>query len=563
MWVKDLKKLIDEVLVGRGITNPHLNIACDGGRDKLLMVLQIFDMDETGADKEKYKALGCKRAIVIGRADYVGENRDNVEYMFQKLKIFETLQHYKSSQIICDLKLANILTGVDRHSCTHSCYICDGLKDLKTGRWIVGDIRTTFTATRDHNGYVASGSNKRVAKHSNNQVREPIILTTDLHKPFYQFIALDPLHLFKLGVINDVYTNLQERYPDIMREYFIKTKSKGERSNMAGLKFNGKQVDHLLKEENLELLKEHLSEKGHGELAEATVKYLKCLQRMHQMCVSKTPWLNYEDECQEFRRQFDDMVDNWQLVNETVKGHIIYSHLPTVLKFNLENNNVSLFLADTNKLESCHSALRKSDERHSCKITHRQGEKIHEEYSMRSVCFYNARSLGYLPETIFPETDDNDADDDPNVTDDWNLESDHVLDRREEEDCVRRVLGGHDQPPRPLIPLLTLDEHISTRGLSLKKRRPSLTDGNCWWDSLDDLLEINPISGVPSGHLSLRSYICDRVMALPLTTSWIRDYFGNSRTAFQDFLDIMKRPESYTDDYGLITLATSLVLGNK
>ena len=40
------------------------------------------------------------------------------------------------------------------------------------------------------------------------------------------------------------------------------------------------------------------------------------------------------------------MVDNWHLVNETVKGHIIYAHMERVLRFNLENNNVSLLGPD-------------------------------------------------------------------------------------------------------------------------------------------------------------------------------------------------------------------------
>ena len=289
VYVQHLKKMIDEVLVGRGITNPHINVAADGGGNKLIIVIQVYDMDEQGTDKEKYKALGCKRAIVIGRADYVGENRDNLEYMFKKLKIFETLQHYKSWHIISDLKVANLLTGIDRHNCKHSCYICDGLKDLKTGRWIVGDMRTTFTAMTDHNGFLASGGDKRIAMDSNNQIREPIIITSALHKPFYQFITLDPLHLFKLGVINDVYSNLQARYPEILREYFIEVKAKRERSQMPGLKFNGKQIDHLLKEKNLLLLKEYLTKNGHGDLAEATLEYLRCLMRMHSMCVAKTP----------------------------------------------------------------------------------------------------------------------------------------------------------------------------------------------------------------------------------------------------------------------------------
>ena len=561
VYVENLKKMIEDVLRGRGITNPHLNIGVDGGGKKLIIVLQIYDMDKDGTDKEKYKSLGCRRTIVIGRGDYVGENRDNIEYMFKKLKIFETLQQYKSYHFISDLKVSNLLTGIGCHSSTHSCYICDGKKDLITERWIQGDIRTTFTAMRDHNGYMASGADKRIAKFANNQIREPIQLTTDLNKPFYEFITLDPLHIFKLGVINDVYTNLQARFPDVMRKYFIEIKASREKSNMPGLKFNGRQIDHLLKEHNLDLLKDYLAEIGEAELGQATIRYQRCLKRMHSMCVSKTPWLNYEDECREFRRQFDDMVHKYDLVNETVKGHILYHHLPLVLKFNMENNNVSLFLCDTNGLESCHSALRRSDERHSCKITHSQGEKIHEELSIRSVAFYNARTLGYLPDKTLPELDDVEHDrDNPDVTDDWNI--DFGLNEEEQrQTLVQNVLGG--QAPPPQLSNLSLDEHIRIRRLSLKKRRPILSDGNCWFDSLDDLLGLYPIAGVPRGHLNIRSYICDRVLALAQTPDWIATHFGDNISAFKDYLAIMKTSGTYTDDYGIITVATSLILGNK
>ena len=555
VYVENLKKMIDDVLRGRGITNPHLNIGVDGGGNKLIIVLQIYDMDQDGAVKEKYKSLGSRRTIVIGRGDYVGENRDNIEYMFKKLKIFETLQQYKSYHIISDLKISNLLSGIGCHSSKHSCYICDGMKIGE--RWIVGETRTTFTAMRDHNGFMASGADKRIAMDANNQIREPIQLVSDLNKPFYEFITIDPLHIFKLGVINDVYTNLQARFPDQMRKYFIRVKASREKSNMPGLKFNGGQIDHLLKEHNLDLLKDYLAEIGEAELGQATVDYLRCLKRMHTMCVSKTPWLNYEDECREFRRQFDEMLHKYGLVTETVKAHIVYAHLPTVLKFNMENNNVSLFLCDTNGLESCHSALRRSDERHSCKVTHAQGEKIHEELSIRSVSFFNARTLGYLPDRRIPELDDEDQDN-PDVTSDWNVDFD--LDRGDDQRLVQRVLGG--QGPPPSLPGISLDDHIRMRDLSLKKRRPIRGGGDCWWDTLDDLLEIHPVAGVPRGHQSLRSFICDRVMALEMANTWKAMHFGDSISAFREYLDIMKLPGTYTDDYGIITLATSLILGN-
>ena len=65
VYVENLKKLIDEVLVGRGITNPHLNIAVDGGGNKLIMVLQIFDMDELGRTRRNTKLLDASEQLSL------------------------------------------------------------------------------------------------------------------------------------------------------------------------------------------------------------------------------------------------------------------------------------------------------------------------------------------------------------------------------------------------------------------------------------------------------------------------------------------------------------------
>ena len=180
---------------------------------------------------------------------------------------------------------------------------------------------------------------------------------------------------------------------------------------------------------------------------------------------------------------------------------------------------------------------------------------------MRSVAFYNARSMGYLPEKLFPELDDTGQEDDgEDVTDNWDLDSDRAVDAVDER-LALGVLGGHD--PAPPMPALSLDEHIRSRGLSLRKRKLITGDGNCWWHCINDLLEINPVPGVPRGHQSLRYFICDRVMALPNSSSWIEVFFENRVSAFNNFIARMKISGEFTDNYGLIPLATSLILGNK
>ena len=62
---------------------------------------------------------------------------------------------------------------------------------------------------------------------------------------------------------------------------------------------------------------------------------------------------------------------------------------------------------------------------------------------------------------------------------------------------------------------------------------------------------------------SIRNFICDRVMALPTSSSWIENFFENRVSAFNNFIAKMKISGEFTDNYGLISLATSLILGNK
>ena len=61
-------------------------------------------------------------------------------------------------------------------------------------------------------------------------------------------------------------------------------------------------------------------------------------------------------------------------------------------------------------LEAVHSALRRSDERHGLRVVNEIGTPYHIEMSIRSVAYYNARTLGFQPEEeendIFAEDDD-------------------------------------------------------------------------------------------------------------------------------------------------------------
>ena len=248
MYCHDLKKALTDVIEGRGVVRPHINICIDGGGNKVIFVVQIFDLseldeadgddlDEDGNKKDLFKSLGAKRSLVIARGDFAYESRDNLELIYRKLKIYETMQHFDSWHQIGDCKLQNSTTGVSiGFNSRHACYICTSYKDPETELWTSEwDLRTTFTAMVDHNGYDAGGRNKRLMKHNHNQVRDPLILTRDLHQPLWKKFKPDPFHIVKIGVQNDVITNLQKAFPEVVGSWLTHLKQRRDRAGMPGL----------------------------------------------------------------------------------------------------------------------------------------------------------------------------------------------------------------------------------------------------------------------------------------------------------------------------------------
>ena len=126
VYVKDLKKALDDAIAGRGIEKPHINIGTDGGAQKEVVIAQIFDLaeldkndgdedendDENGKKKDLMKSLGAKRSLVIARGDFCYESRDNLELIYHKLGLFETMQKFPHWHHIGDCKVQNTCAGI-------------------------------------------------------------------------------------------------------------------------------------------------------------------------------------------------------------------------------------------------------------------------------------------------------------------------------------------------------------------------------------------------------------------------------------------------------------------
>lgn len=113
VYVRDLQKALEDAISGRGIKKPHINIGVDGGgggggfSKKIIAIAQIYDLSELDEDtdddddeedkkKDKFKSLGAKRTLVIGRGDFAYESRDNIELLYHKLGLFQTMEKFEN-----------------------------------------------------------------------------------------------------------------------------------------------------------------------------------------------------------------------------------------------------------------------------------------------------------------------------------------------------------------------------------------------------------------------------------------------------------------------------------
>ena len=77
--------------------------------------------------RKKIKLNSVKKVVILGAAD-VKENYFNVKLLFNKVGI-----NSLKLQLAVDLKMANIILGLQSHTSTHSCYICTAANPFKPG----------------------------------------------------------------------------------------------------------------------------------------------------------------------------------------------------------------------------------------------------------------------------------------------------------------------------------------------------------------------------------------------------------------------------------------------
>lgn len=127
--------------------------------------------------------------------------------------IFDLIQVKEKCQtgslvVSCDLKLANILCGIQSHSSKHPCCWCDA---ASPGLENCGQLRTFGQIRRQHSEYIQAGGDSRKSKEFKNVIHVPLIEFQD-DKFVLEAIPPMELHLL-LGVVNHIFKNLCDLWP--------------------------------------------------------------------------------------------------------------------------------------------------------------------------------------------------------------------------------------------------------------------------------------------------------------------------------------------------------------
>ena len=207
-FINDLNAFIAAICEKRDHSEENLTIALglDGGQGKLISTLTVSPEGEGNkAEREKtnnrLKSTGTRRAFVAARVDGVPETYSNLTQLLSPLNL-PALD--KEFGVVCDLKVINILVGLQSCSSRHSCPYCQGAKRnengdfAKDGLWNLDAVRRDFeNLTSDYVEYREEANERRRLKDFNSVEFPPIMMKED--QMSIPIMALLPPLSFILG----------------------------------------------------------------------------------------------------------------------------------------------------------------------------------------------------------------------------------------------------------------------------------------------------------------------------------------------------------------------------
>ena len=399
---RDLNTLIMLVCEKRGLDEDQVKVVfgIDGGQNKLIVTMAIVpNIEKSGEERRKEseyrnrsKSTGCKRCLVVGRVDNVPENRANVKVLVDTLKLSDLQKDFK---IVADIKLIDIMTGIQSTSATHPCPYCKGTKLDKFGKetngkgtFYKGDPRSMKNLKEDSHEYQTLGfPNRQTLRHFDSVEFPPLYVHPDQEQKLVSELYPPPhLHCGILGPGNDTLQFLEKSFPEGMEAFKRRHHIKG---SGPGNTYNGPTLKKIM--ENKKGILEDLSKVisiGKPEF-QLFVKHLHNLGQLNVAVNMKTLRLELlRTLIGDIEKIFKDLQKHFD-ISMPLKIHIIIHHY--LDHFELTGETL---LAYTDEFtESMHSQLRQFEESHHY-MNSKFGSDSHARSQHKSIVHINSNNIG-------------------------------------------------------------------------------------------------------------------------------------------------------------------------
>ena len=351
---KDLSDLINHVLLSRQVFSDHIiKLGIDSGGGSLKVLLGVIELDSPLEPRPKRvltnriaKASGVKRQMLVAIGEELPENYNNVR------QLWSLIQAGSSEFVIsCDMKLANILCGLQSHASSHPCSWCTvESQRLST----CGELRTLGSLRNLYQGFRQSGCDIKKARAFGNVVHEPII-SGKTDSLVLELIPPMELHLL-LGVVNHIYKTLKTAWP---RATEWPASLHINEEPFHGGHFAGNDCHKLL--QNLDLL-QHLAEKDSAFQVFPFIETFRKFQAVVASCFG----MHLKDDFGEKIRQFKESYLALERCTITPKVHAVFFHV----KQFIDLKKVSLCIYSEQATEAMHKQFGHHWQRYKRSSTH-------------------------------------------------------------------------------------------------------------------------------------------------------------------------------------------------
>ena len=171
IFCKDIEKLGQFISKERNFKNPFFKIQIDSGQHFLKISMTAQDKSSSQIPSRKkqpvcFKDTGVKKLIILGIVEDIPENHSTLKAMLKILNLKKL-----SPKFSTDLKVANLLCGLQGHSSTHSCIWCQGKSPWEK----TALLRTLGSLRKNVAVFQQNGSKEKNAKDYFNVVNTPLL----------------------------------------------------------------------------------------------------------------------------------------------------------------------------------------------------------------------------------------------------------------------------------------------------------------------------------------------------------------------------------------------------